>query len=436
MQKSLKDYKNVYVIGIGGIGISAVAILLKNRGIDVRGSDRESSKVTDNLSKIGIGVCIGDDKKDIPENCDCVIHTAAISENHPQLIECKKRNILVLNYSQAIGLISKDFDTIAISGTHGKTTTTAMTAKVLIDSNLSPTVIVGSLMKDSFGNETNFINGGSKYLVIEADEYKKSFLSLYPKILAITNIDEDHLDFYKDLDDIQDAFIELVKRVPQDGYLICNKNNQNLKRVIEQAKCNVIDYGDIQLDYDLKVPGSHNRENAKVAIAIGQSIGLNNKESSKILSSFENVWRRFEYKGEMESGAKVYDDYAHNPQKVNAVLSGAKEYFGKDKRIIAVFQPHLFSRTKTLLNEFSKSFDSADTVVLSPIYSAREEFDPSISSNDLAEKLLENKKDVKFFETFDQIIEFLKYNTKKDDIVILIGAGDIYKISDNLLQKK
>ncbi len=436
MQIDLNTVKNVYIIGIGGIGISAIARFLYGRGVQVSGSDRDASRVTEGLGILGIEVFIGSDVSHIPVSCDCILYTVAIPENHPDIIEAKKRGIPMLTYPQALKQISQDKKTIAISGTHGKTTTTAMLATILIDTGVDPSVIVGSLMKDSKGVESNFISGASDYLVVEADEYKKSFHSLYPKILVITNIDEDHLDFYKDLTDIQNSFIELAKRVPTDGYLICNISDPHLAPVIQSVNCKIVDYSAIEHDGSLKVPGEHNRSNARAALAAAQALGISLSDSVKSVVTFSGVWRRFEYKGKTEKGALVYDDYAHNPHKVRSVLAGAREFFGKDKKIIAVFQPHLFSRTKTLFNEFVKSFDDADEIVFVPIYPAREAFDPSISSEQLAEELKKRCKTVSVQSNFEDLLLYLKGIDKEGIVFMTIGAGDINTVSDRLLPKK
>jgi len=431
-QNILNQAKHIYFIGIGGIGISAIARMMLVEGKKVSGSDRDETKVTEELRKAGAPVVIGQVKENVPADCGLIVYTNAIGQDNPELIEAKRvvgdsgGKIKMMTYPETLNIISKEKYTIAVSGTHGKTTVTAMVAKVLIDAGLDPTVIVGSLIGD-----TNFIMGKSKYFVVEADEYKKSFHNLEPSILVINNLDEDHLDFYKDLADIQDSFLYLAKKIPKDGFLICNTKLPNLQPIIKSVSCKVIDYSEMEMKEKLLVPGEHNRQNAKTALAVAQVLQVNHDQAVKSLTQFAGTWRRFEFKGKTGQGALVYDDYAHNPQKVKAALQGAREMFPNQK-IIVVFQPHLFSRTKLLLNEFATAFVDADEVILAPIFPAREAFDPTISSEILAEKI---KKDVSVlsFPDFVSIISYLKTHLQKDDVLITMGAGEQYKIGETLL---
>ena len=454
----LKTAKKVHFIGIGGIGISAIARMLLLNGKQVSGSDRDDTKVTQELALAGATIFIGAKKENIPTDCDLIIYTVAIPADNPELMEAKNRGIIMLTYPQTLNLISKEKYTIAVSGTHGKTTVTAMVAKVMIDAGLDPTVIVGSLIGD-----TNFIMGKSKYLVVEADEYKKSFHNLEPSIMVINNLDLDHLDFYKDLADIQDSFLHLAKKLPADGFLICNKKLPNLQPIIKNVRCNVIDYSEFELKEKLLVPGEHNRQNAKTALAVAKALNVDPKKAELSLSQFSGTWRRFEYKGQTKSGALVYDDYAHNPQKVAAALQGAREMF-PDKRIVVVFQPHLFSRTKLLLNEFSAAFGDADEILLTPIFPAREAFDPTISSEILAERINSTSPAIRMstssylrggkesnvsspslvkegargqlcssYPDFVSIISYLKTSLGPNDVLITMGAGEQYKIGERLL---
>lgn len=434
----LKKAKHIFFIGIGGIGISAIAHMLLKEGKKVSGSDLSATLVTDKLVEAGAKFVVGQSLDLIPADTDLIVYSVAITEfDVPLFTAIKKGKVPILSYPETLGFVSREKYTIAISGTHGKTTTTAMTAKVLIDAGLDPTVIVGSLLKNSGdqSTSTNFVLGQSKYLVVEADEYRKSFHNLSPSIMVITNIDEDHLDFYKDLADIQDSFLHLAKKIPVDGFLICNTQLSNLQSIIKGVQCRVLDYSEIELTQKLLVPGEHNRADAKAAVAVGQALGVNLQTANKAVSEFTGTWRRFEYKGKTKEGALVYDDYAHNPQKVKAALQGARELY-PDKNIIVVFQPHLFSRTKLLINEFATSFGDADEVILTPIFPAREKFDPTISSEMLAGVIEKNHSksfSAHAFPDFQSIIDHLKTSLKKDDIVITMGAGEQYKIGESLL---
>lgn len=430
----LSKIKSVHFIGIGGIGISAIARMFALRGIKVSGSDRSASKITEELSRTGIEVYYDQGSSHIPHDCDLIIYTVAIPQDNLELIEAQKRGIRCLTYPQTLALISKEKYTIAISGTHGKTTTTAMVAHILLETQKDPTVIVGSLMKLPDGTESNFVAGRSNYLVVEADEYKKSFHNLYPHVLVINNIDEDHLDFYKDLADIQNSFLELAQRVPADGVLICDTKNPNLAPIIKGVTCRVLDYLTVEIP-KLKIPGEHNRNNARAAMAVVLSLGIAPKTAQKALESFSGVWRRFEYKGTTTSGTQIYDDYAHNPQKVQALISGAREHMGHEKRLIIVFQPHLFSRTKSLLSSFATAFKGADEVILLPIFAAREVYDATISSEMVAQEIAKHQSGVQAL-SFRDAERYLRDHISYNDVLITVGAGEAYIVGEVLLEKK
>jgi len=426
----LNNTKNIYFIGIGGSGMSSIANMMLVKGKNVFGSDKESTLVTKELEEKRAHIFYTQISENITPDIDLVIYTVAIPESNPELQKAKALGIPLATYPQMLGILSKDMITIGVSGTHGKTTTTAMMSHILEDTEIAPTVIVGSVLSEQ---KTNFIEGKGEHLLVEADEYKKSFLNLNPTYLIITNIDEDHLDFYKDLADIQNTFGELITRIPEHGYLVCNKTNEHIVPILEKAKCTIIDYANnTALDITLSVPGIHNRQNAGAAYTLAKALGIPDEKIIEKLKTFKGVRRRFEYKGKTHTGALIYDDYAHNPQKVAAALQGAKEAF-PDKKIIAVFQPHLFSRTKFLLKTFGTSFSNADQVLLAAIYAAREEFDPSISSEMLAEEIKKNDIPVETFKSIDDIKEKLDQILKEGDVVVMLGAGDIIKLSEKLI---
>ena len=426
MEINLDKIKKVHFIGIGGIGISAIARLLHIQGKDVSGSDMSESLVTEKLRNLGIKINIGHNTNNIDPKTDLVIQTIAIPDSNPEIIEAKLQNIPLVTYPEMLKVISKDMFTIAVSGTHGKTTTTAMLSKILIDTKLDPTVIVGSLLKDS---GSNLIVGQSKYFIIEACEYRRSFLNLHPKVLIITNIEEDHLDYYRDLSDIQSAFRELALRVPEDGLIICNLCDPNLKPVISNLKCKVIDYTkNIEEKLRLKVPGKHNIQNASACLGVSDFLGINHTYAINSLEGFSGTWRRFDFKRKTENGTLVYDDYAHHPQEIIATLNSLCEMYPDSKRVI-FFQPHQYSRTKVLLDDFAKSFELADEIYILPIYAAREQIDPSISSEILVQKIKENNKNAFFVETFDEAKKIIE-NLDSKTVVMTMGAGDVYKIND------
>lgn len=393
----LHTIKKIHFIGIGGIGVSAIARMFLSEGKEVSGSDRSKSVITDELEKLGATIYEGHAKGNVPEDCDLVVYTIAVGDDNPERGVCDNE----LTYPEVLGLISKDKFTIAVSGTHGKTTTTAMIAKIMIDAGLNPTVIVGSLLKDV---KSNFVAGDSKYLVVEACEYRRSFLNLHPTILVITNIEADHLDYYKDLDDIKSAFEEMKAKVQDGGVIITEK-----------------EYSEAPHDFQLQAPGEHNIKNAQAAYMVGRELDIPEEAVRKSLAEFSGTWRRFDFLGKTKEGVLVYDDYAHHPDEVRATLKGFREKY-PDKKILVIFQPHLYSRTKLLLNEFAKSFSDADRIIITPIYAAREEKDESISHTMLA-----NMSGAEAVDRFDEI------DIGDAEVVVVMGAGDIRKVGEDLL---
>lgn len=414
----LKDYKNIHCIGIGGIGLSAIARYMKSSGAIVAGSDGSSSKITEDLQKEDIAVYKGHDAKNLAEGVDLVIYTIAVTDSNPELREAKKRGITCMTYPEALGMLTKEYTTISVCGTHGKTTTTAMVASMLKVAGKNPTVIVGSLLAT---NGTNFIQGDSEYLVVESCEYKRSFLNLSPTHILVTNIDEDHLDYYKDIHDIESAFQEFVDKLPENGSLITH-SNVSLTTNALKVNADV----DAEEDIDLSVLGIHNKENAKLALALAKVLGLDEVKAREGLKAFTGTWRRLEYKG-TQKGAVVYDDYGHHPTEIQATLQALREKYTEGKyKLIVVFQPHLFSRTKLLLKEFSEAFTLADTVCILPIYRAREVDDGTISSHDLVE-LTPN---AIYMENFEEVKQYLDKHAHSGSVVLTIGAGDVYLLSE------
>lgn len=433
----LSKIKNVHFIGIGGIGISAIARMMLLEGKTVTGQDMQDGEIIENLRELGIYISVGQSYEKIPSDCDLIVYTIAIEYYDPELFKkIKEGKIHNLSYPEMLGLVSQNKYTIAVSGTHGKTTTTAMIAKILEEEGKDPTVVVGSLIKDKSGKQTNFIGGYSDYFVVEACEYRRSFLNINPTILVITNIEEDHLDYYKDIEDIKSAFYELILKVPENGFIVCDSKNENIRSILRGVSTKVIDYQDFyNKDISLKVPGEHNKKDAAAAIASASCLGISASDSEKSLTLFSGTWRRFEYKGKLESGAIIYDDYAHHPTEITATLSGFKEFY-PTKNIIVVFQPHLFSRTKLLLNDFAKSFSLANEVLVLPIYYAREEEDGTISSEILVDEINKNSKNAKNFSSFEKLEDFLGSRLlTKDDVIITMGAGEAFKLGDFLLKE-
>ncbi len=428
-EEFLKNIKVAHFVGIGGVGTSAVARMLLTRGVAVSGSDREPSPNTEKLMAEGVKVFFGHDKANVPPDCDLVAYSPAVKMDNPELVVAAERGIQVFSYPRVLGIISEGMRTIAVSGTHGKTTTTAMISEILVGAKLSPTVIVGSILKKT---GSNFVAGTSNLFVAEACEYQRSFMNLTPEILVITNIDNDHLDYYGNIEGVQKAFAEFAEKVPENGVVVCDPNDPFVAPVLKNVKARIVDYTKEDIMVPLQVSGAHNVKNAKAAIAVAQILGVNNIEAIRLLALFKGTWRRMESKGKMQNGALVYDDYAHHPTEIKATLQGFREKY-RNWRIVVVYQPHLYSRTKSLLNDFAQAFSDADEVIVAPIYAAREAVDPEISSEILADKIRAHNPNVHAGANFAEIENYLRDTITENDLVVTMGAGDIYKIGERLL---
>lgn len=426
----LKNIHHAHFIGIGGIGVSAIAKMFLLRGVSVVGSDREPSLVTEKLEADGARIYFGHDAKHLEPNTDLVVYSPAVPKDNPELVVAREKGIQILSYPEALGVISRGMRTVAVSGTHGKTTTTAMIAEILVGANLSPMVIVGSLLKSG----TNFIAGDSDIFVVEACEYKRSFLNLTPEILVITNIDNDHLDYYGTIEGVQKAFAEFVEKVPVSGVIVCNPNDPLVAPVLSKAIARIVDYTKENITVALAVSGDHNIKNAKVALAVARIFGIEGNSAEKSLAQFQGTWRRMELKGKTESGALVYDDYAHHPTEIKATLQGFRAKYPAGGRIRVVFQPHLYSRTKLLLNDFAQSFGDADEVIVAPIYAAREANDPEISAEILATEIAKHHACARAGGDFSAIVKYLHDIVQAGDVIVTMGAGDIYKMGEALIK--
>ncbi len=412
--------KQAHFIGIGGIGMSALARMLMHRGITVSGSDSAESEITKALESEGVSVVYEQVVENITDTIDLVVYTDAMPQDHPELAAAREAGITTMSYFGALGEVAQEYKVIAIAGTHGKTTTTAMTAQALITAGIDPTVIVGSLTNFSSTSSgqvvrTNFRAGSSEYLLVEACEYKRHFLSLSPYILAVTNIELDHPDYYKDLADVEDAFAELASQ--SETVLAPESIQKYLLRVPE-----------------LKVPGEYNKQNAALALAIADTLGADMSKAKDALESFTGTWRRFEYKGKTKSGADVYDDYAHHPTAITEMLKGAREKFG-GATIIVVFESHTYTRTGKLMSDFAQSFGDADEVIIAPIYAAREEPIEGVTAEALAQNISTYNKNVQSTETLEQAVVMADSLGSEGDIIIFMGAGDIYRLVGSIIQK-
>ncbi len=405
------DYKKYHFIGIGGIGVSAIARMLHLRGKIVAGSDSSQSEITDDLKKLGIKIFIGQKAENLETDTEMIVYSVAIKEDDPEILEAEKRGLICLSYPQFLGELSKEMFTIAISGTHGKTTTTAMIGHILRKAGLDPTVVVGSKI---LGENSNFLAGKSKYLVVEACEYKRSFLNLSPSTLVITNIEADHLDYYKDLEDIKSAFEEMKNKVPKTGFVVKEE-----------------DYKKVKTDFDLLVPGKHNILDAQAAIKTAELLGIPQEKSKEFLKDFKGTWRRLEYKGEKD-GNVFYDDYAHHPTEISASLHALREKYS-DRKLICIFEPHQQSRTKSFFDDFVNALKIADQVFIAPILVTREIDDGKTTNKILSEAInkfvpafsVENPEELK--------ICLQKINSSKPLCIVLMGAGNIYKWTDIVL---
>ena len=450
---------HIHFIGIGGISMSGFAELLHSAGFTISGSDTKESKITKHLESLGINILYGQRASNITPNIDLVVYTAAISEDNPEFQAAVKSNIPMMDRAEMVGQVMTNYETpVAISGTHGKTTTTSMVSHIFLEADLDPTISVGGILKAIDGN---LRIGKSGYFITEACEYTNSFLKFNPLISIILNIEEDHLDFFKDIDDIRHSFHEFSKRLPKDGLLIINGEIDRWNELTNDLECNVVTYGydpdnctyaatNISYNeqgygcYDLtkngafidhiqlSVVGKHNISNSLAAICVAEHLNLPLSITKRGLMSFTGTDRRFQYKGEV-GGISIIDDYAHHPTEIEATLLSASRY--PHKTCWCVFQPHTYTRTRAFLKEFAKALSLADKVVLADIYAAREVNPGDISSKDLLEELKALGCDAYYFPSFDEIENFLLENCTNGDLLITMGAGDIVTVGESLLGK-
>ena len=448
---------HVHFIGIGGISMSGLAEILIKEGFTVSGSDARKSPLTEKLESIGAKIFYGQKAENIIEGIDCVIYTAAINKENPELAEACARNLPMLTRAELLGQLMTNYDTpIAISGTHGKTTTTSMLSHVLLEADLDPTISVGGILKAIGGN---IRVGNSETFITEACEYTNSFLNFFPKISVILNIEEDHLDFFKDIDDIRNSFHKFALLLPEDGTLVINSDIERYEEILEGLKCNVVTYGTseksdyhaVNTTYDekgcvafdlvkhgekkdhiaLSVTGDHNVSNALASIAVADLLDIPADALKKGLLSFTGTDRRFEYKGTL-NGVTIVDDYAHHPTEIMATLTAAKHY--PHKELWVVFQPHTYTRTKAFFHEFAEALSHADHVVLADIYAARETDTLGMSSKSLADEIGKLGTDCHYFPSFEEIENFLKDSCADGDLLITMGAGDVVNIGVDLLK--
>ena len=423
--------KHIYFVGMGGIGMSALAQLFQHQGKSVSGSDREESPTTALLAEKGIDVCIGHDQCNIPADTELLIYSDAVPADNAERVRAREMNIPQTSYFEALGKVSAAMRTIAVSGTHGKTTTTGMLAAILQAAEKEPTAIVGSIVSD-FGS--NFLPGSGELFVVEACEYREHLLELSPEILVITNIELDHTDFFPSLSALQQTFSAAVERVPEHGVIVANPSDPVVAAVLLNAKAPILDYTSATVP-KLELLGEFNAMNARAAKAAARAAfpHLQEEYTDKALLNFKGSWRRFEYKGETANGALVYDDYAHHPTAVEKTIEAAREKF-PGKRIVVAFHPHLYSRTKSFLHEFAAALAKADLALVAPIYAAREKPDPAVSNHALASAAYGLGNPVEALDSFDAIRERL-LKESEGTLIITMGAGDIYKVAEQITEE-
>lgn len=418
----------IHCVGIGGIGLSALAQYFVDLGYVVSGTDQTESKITALLGKGGIAVAIGHHPELIVSDIEQVFYTAALPDSDPELVRARELGIPTFTYAQGLGMISKNKKTIAIAGSHGKTSTTAMIAHVLREARVDPTVIVGSLLaKDG----TNFIAGKGELFIVESCEYKKSFLEIDPWLAVVTNIDNDHLDYYGTIENLVATFKTFVEKVPENGFIVVDRTLPYMEEILSSVRGTVIDVSGKSFDFNLLIPGDHMKKNARLAASVAELISVAHSDARKYLETFAGTWRRSQYVGLTSAGAMVFDDYGHHPTEIQATLKGFKEKYA-DKKIVVLFQPHLFSRTKLLFNDFVESFYDVSTVYVAPIYAAREEDTKDISSEILVFAL--QQKGVNAHVYTEDHFELLK-NLPDDCLIITLGAGEMNKVSEALTEK-
>ena len=449
---------HIHFIGIGGISMSGLAEILIKRNFTITGSDMKASEITDHLNSIGAKVVIGQKAENITDDIALVVFTAAIHEDNPEYAAALAKGIPMISRATLLGQIMDNYSrSIAVAGTHGKTTTTSMIAHILLEAATDPTISVGGMLERIHGN---IQVGESNLFLAEACEYTNSFLEFYPRYSIILNIEEDHMDFFKDLDDIKHSFHQFASQTAKDGLIIINGDMEFADEILEGLPQESVTFGlketndyyakDIQYDQEgnasyalfhqgeeegriaLQVKGIHNVVNSLSAIACAKAIGLSMEDVRHGLLSFGGTKRRFEYKGSI-GDVTVIDDYAHHPTEIDATLTAAK-YYPHDE-LWVVFQPHTYTRTREFLNDFARVLAQADHVVLADIYAAREPDTGMVSSMDVARLIEEKGTDVHYFPEFDEIEKFLLGRLKGHDLLITMGAGDVYLVGEELLKK-
>ena len=451
-----KPYK-IHFIGIGGIGMSGIAELLISLGYAVSGSDIQSSPIIKRLKDQGAKVYIKHKKEQV-KGVNVVVTSTAIPENNPEVIQAKEDLIPIIPRAEMLAELMRLKYSIAISGAHGKTSTTSMVAEILNTAKLDPTVIIGGLLKKF---DTNALHGKGEFIVAEADESDGSFLKYSPALAIVTNIDLEHLDYYKGIDDIKNKFVQFINSVPFYGLAILCLDNEHIQDILPKIDVRYTTFGmtaqaDLQAknihfkdnksfftvlhnkknlgEISLNLAGEHNVSNALASIATGLELNIDFKIIKKALEKIEGVKRRLEIKGE-KNGVIVIDDYGHHPTEIRATLDAVRQSYS-EKRIIVLFQPHRYTRTKELFDEFKRSFYRADLLFLLPIYAASEKEIKGVTSKKLMQGIkAHGHKNVVNVDDFNEVVTILSKTIKKNDLILTLGAGDVYKLGETLLEK-
>ena len=445
----------IHFVGIGGIGMSGMAELLFKDGYSISGSDLVENDRTNHLRKIGVNISLNHSEKNI-ENSNLIVYSSAVKIDNIEILAAKKNNIPVIKRAEMLSeLVSIKKTSIGIAGTHGKTTTCSMVGNILHESNQDPTIIIGGIVKNF---ETNNISGNGDIIVVEADEYDKSLLSLKPTVAVINNIEEEHLDCYSDIHELKKSFVKFINNIPFYGFVLINADDYNIREIIPKIKRPMItfslegngDYNAQNISFDenktffdffykqekisnitLSVPGYHNVYNALSSIAICRELNIPIKTITKSLLQFKGVRRRFDIK--YNKNKKIYiDDYAHHPTEVKVTIEAARMGW-PDKQIISIFQPHLFSRTKVFYKEFAKALSKSDKIILLEIYGAREKSIDGVTSNLILDELKNHSESTKILTTKDKVIETLREIYNGDELILTMGAGNLFMESDNII---
>ena len=450
--------KRIHLIGIGGISMSGIAEILHSKGAIITGSDIKENKGIISLKEKGIQITIGENP-DLINDADIVIYTAAIKDDNSEMIRAKKLNKTMYERAKFLGLMTKEYtNVLCISGTHGKSTTTGMVASCFLEDGKNPTIQIGAYLPKI---KSNYYIGDNEYFIMEACEYVDSFLSFFPTSEIILNIDDDHLDYFKNMDNIKASFNKYIKLLPKDGNLIINNDDNNVRDLDFPSNINILTYGinndsnimaknisydefghpnfdiyynnELYINVHLSVLGNHNIYNALATTCMCIMHNISKNANIKGLNKYVGVERRFELLGKYKDNILVYDDYAHHPTEIKATLNSAKNI--KCNQNWAIFQSHTFSRTKEHLEEFADVLKEFNNVIIAPIYPARETNIYNIKETDLVNLIKPHNDNVKYIETFDKIVEYLKNNLKDNDLVITIGAGPINEVAKKILEQ-